>query len=186
MPPYGFSLNCLVINRPSTSIPIIHLKPKDNKAKNTIIFSHGNGSDLSQCIDILCSLAEIHHAQFIAYDYSGYGQSQIKNTTSQSLCDDLETVIAWHRKPLQEIILMGFSLGCYPTAKVASTYKVKGVILVSPMLSLISFLSDENTLGINTFFKQDEFSTIEVIQNIESHLLIMHSRDDEMIPFKHS
>ena len=50
---------------------------------------------------------------------------------------------------------MGFSLGCYPTAKMASMYKVKGVVLISPMMSLISLLAGEEKLAVNSFFKGD-------------------------------
>lgn len=59
-----------------------------------------------------------------------------------SICDDLEMILAWLDRPLKEVILIGFSLGCYPTAKIASKYRVKAVILISPMMSLISLLSD--------------------------------------------
>lgn len=54
------------------------------------------------------------------------------------------------------------------------------------MMSLISLLTEESRLGINTFFKNDELSTFEVVENIESHLLILHSKQDEIIPFRHS
>lgn len=153
--PFGFSLKSYIINGARSSIPLIKLKPLNEKANSVIIFSHGNGSDLSQCIDVICSLAEIHYATFIAYDYTGYGQSSIKDATSQTICDDLETLIAWLNVPLHHLVLVGFSLGCYPTAKVASNYKVKAVLLISPMLSLISLLSEQDSLGVNTFFKQD-------------------------------
>ena len=89
MPPFGYNMHCFILRRPSVSIPIVHLKPTTVKARSVIIFSQGNGSDLSQCMDVLCSLAEIHNAEYIAYDYSGYGQSELKDTTSQTICDDL-------------------------------------------------------------------------------------------------
>ena len=39
---------------------------------------------------------------------------------------------------------------------------------------------------MNSFFKDDELNSFEVIENIQSYLLFIHSKDDEMIPFKHS
>ena len=179
-------MNCLILNSLRVSIPIIHLLPKNKKSQSVIVFSHGNGSDLSQSMNFISSIAEMHEAEFVTYDYSGYGQSEIKNTTTSSICDDLENIIAWLDRPLSEIILVGFSLGCYPTAKIASKYKVKGVVLIAPMMSLISFLTDEKKLGINSFFKNDEMNIFEVIENIESHILIMHSKHDELIPYRHS
>ena len=146
------------------------LSPKDKAIKSIVIFSHGNGSDLAQSLSFISSLAEMHFdshsTAFVGYDYSGYGQSTITKTTTTSICEDLENVLAWLNRPLDEIIVIGFSLGCYPTAKVASKYKVKGVVLVAPMMSLVSLMADENKLGINSFFKDDELNTFEVIENI--------------------
>lgn len=186
LPPFGYYQTCTILNSLTSSIPLVHLHERGKKSKSLIIFSHGNGSDLSQALTFVSSLAEMHQAEYIAYDYSGYGLSEQKKTTTHSICADLEAIIAWVDRPLTEIILVGFSLGCYPTAKVASKYRVKGVILLAPMMSLISLLTDEVKLGVNTFFKNDELNTFEVIENIESHLLILHSRHDEIIPFRHS
>ena len=145
------------------SIPLVHLMPIATETKSVIIFSHGNGSDLASSLSFVSSLAASHGAEYVAYDYSGYGQSDIKNTTSSSICDDLEAVIAWLDRPLSEIILVGFSLGCYPTAKIASKYKVKGVVLISPMMSLTSLLADDSKLGVNRIKKNDDLNTFEVI-----------------------
>lgn len=70
-------------------------------------------------------------------------------------------MLAWIDRPLSEIILLGFSLGCFPTAKIASKHKVKGVILLAPMASLFSIFEDN--LTPYTFFKDDEFCLLEVV-----------------------
>lgn len=64
-------------------------------------------------------------------------------------------ILAWLDRPLSEVILVGFSMGCYPTAKIASKYRVKAVVLLSPMISLIALLTDPSRLSVNTFFKND-------------------------------
>lgn len=108
----------------------------------------------------------------------------MKETTPDSISEDLEIVLAWVDRPLKEIILLGFSLGCFPTAKAASKHKVKAVIMLAPMASLFSIF--EENLTPYTFFKEDEFCLLEVVENIESHIFIAHSRDDNIIPFRHS
>lgn len=79
---------------------MVHLHKKSKKLKSLIIFSHGNGSDLTQSLEFISSLAEIHEAEYIAYDYTGYGRSALKKTTAEGICNDLETVIAWANRPL--------------------------------------------------------------------------------------
>jgi abhydrolase domain-containing protein 17 len=151
----------MMLNGPRVSVPLVHLVPKIAKKEkhHVVVFSHGNGADLSHSLSFVCSMACNFEAEYVAYDYSGYGRSEIKETTPDSICNDLEAVLAWLDRPLSEIILVGFSLGCYPTAKVASKHKVKGVVLLSPMMSLISLMADERKLGVNSFFKNDEFNT---------------------------
>jgi pimeloyl-ACP methyl ester carboxylesterase len=142
LPPFGYSARCTILDSPKASIPLVHLCPTNTQTKSVVVFSHGNGCDLTHSMDFVCALAEKHKAEYVAYDYTGYGQSEIKHTSSNSLCNDLETVLAWLDRPLNEVTLVGFSLGCFPSAQVASKYRVKGVVLLAPMMSLFSLLSD--------------------------------------------
>lgn len=123
----------------------------EEECKSTIIYSHGNSSDLSVSLRFVAALAELHKVNYIVYDYTGYGNSKLKETTPESIVQDLEMVLAWSALPLEEIILVGFSLGCFPTATVAAKHRVKGVVLLSPMASLISLF--EEKLSPFTFFK---------------------------------
>jgi hypothetical protein len=61
---------------------------------------------------------------------------------------------------------------------------VKAVVLLAPLASLISLFEDK--LSPFTFFKEDQFNLLEVVENIQSHLFIAHSRHDELIPFRHA
>jgi hypothetical protein len=41
----------------------------------------------------------------------------------------------------RDIVLWGFSLGCYPTVRAAAKYEFKGVILQSPLSSIYSLFT---------------------------------------------
>ena len=55
----------------------------------TIIYSHGNNEDLMDALGFVCRLSKSIKAEFIVYDYSGYGDSKIDWTTEKSICEDL-------------------------------------------------------------------------------------------------
>jgi hypothetical protein len=71
------------------------------------------------------------------------------------------------------MILWGFSLGAYPTAKAAIGRKFKGIILHSPLASIYSLFEDN--LTPYSSFDNDHFSIISSIAEISSFLLILHS-----------
>ena len=184
-PPIGYSYRYATLKNNFHSVPVVHLSLAQGEgARSTIIYSHGNSSDLGVSLKFITLLAEFHKADFVVYDYTGYGLSSMEETTPSSISEDLEIVLAWIDRPLSEITLLGFSLGCFPTAKAASKHKVKAVALLAPMASLFSIF--EENLTPYTFFKEDEFCLLEIVENIESHIFIAHSRDDSIIPFRHS
>ena len=73
--PARYCIKSMILTNSKSSIPLLRITPKLKKAKSTIIFSHGNGSDISHSAYFIKSLTYIHEAEYIAYDYSGYGES---------------------------------------------------------------------------------------------------------------
>ena len=92
--------------------------------------------------------------------------SEKRKSTADSICEDLEAVLAWLDRPLDEIILVGFGLGCYPSAKIASMYKVKGIIMISPMLSLTSLLLPNQDVSYKGSFAGDQLNIIDLVEEI--------------------
>lgn len=86
--------------------------------------------------------------------------------------------------PSEEIILWGFSLGCYPTARLAGKGRFKGVVLQSALASIYSLFVDD--LSPYSTFSNDCFSVLEAVGSISCFLVILHSREDEIVPFRHA
>lgn len=48
----------------------------------TVIYSHGNSSDLSQSLGFISKFAACFPKfDYVVYDYTGYGKSNLKNIT---------------------------------------------------------------------------------------------------------
>ena len=109
----------------------------------TVIYSHGNSSDMLNSLYFIAKFAKTFpRFDYLAYDYTGYGQSKKTSITESSITEDLKLLIDTMRIPDEEIILWGFSLGTFPTAKVAAKRNFKGIILQSPLASVYSLFSE--------------------------------------------
>ena len=120
------------------------ITPKQAEDYVTIVYSHGNNEDLIDALGFASRLSKSIKAEFIVYDYSGYGDSKINSTTESSICEDLEIILSWvsQYRQLEDIVLWGFSLGSYPTTVCSSHYNVLGVILQAPFSSLLNILNN--------------------------------------------
>lgn len=83
---------------------------------------------------------------------------------------------------MENIILWGFSLGTYPVVYLSSKYEPRAVILQSPLASLALFLKS-GEIHPMTFIENDYLVNLNYIDKIKSEILIIHSRDDKIIPF---
>ena len=106
-------------------------------------------------------MATKFRAEWIVFDYTGYGESRKKEVGEQIICKDLSIVIAWSNRALQHIIVWGFSLGSFPTVFNAATYKLLGCILQCPIGSLSCMFYDQYAIDIK--FKEDHFANIDYI-----------------------
>jgi fermentation-respiration switch protein FrsA (DUF1100 family) len=148
----------------------------------TIVYSHGNASDLGR---IKSKQSFLYNLGFsiIAYDYSGYGLSEGR-PSEQQVYNDVSAVYDYllHEKNLkpQQIISYGHSLGTAIATDLASDNPVAGLVLESPFVSAFRV---QTTYPLLPF---DKFSTIDIIDQINTPLFIVHSRNDSTIPIWHS
>ena len=170
---------CLIIH--NTSVP------KDKK--NTIIYSHGNSSDLGSLYSSLIDIASILRCDVMAYDYTGYGQSEgVAN--ERDIYSDIDQVLdfalAYKQIALEKIILFGSSIGSVPSVSIASSPKfcgVKGCILLSPIASGNNLINYTNS---NLECINDVFNTVSLAKEIICPVFVVHGKLDNVIPIEHS
>ena len=172
------------------TIPFIHIKKK--KSPFTIIFSHGNNTDLGRAYDVIKWISKKLNVSVIGYDYFGYGFSKSNQTFLSSIiskptekgCYDSINIVYEYLKSLGEknIVLFGNSIGTGPTIELASKKNdILGVILMSPFTSITK-------IGINTncFSFMDIFKNDIKIHNITCKVFIIHGYNDKLIPVEHA
>lgn len=153
-------------------------------AKKTLLFSHGNATDIGAMRDHLIDLSNALAVNIFAYDYSGYGWSDGMASHS-NVKRDIES--AYHYlvdvlgvDPLS-IVLYGQSLGTGACCHLASSpLPIGGVILHSPLMSALRVIRD-----LKRSFYFDIFPNIDLIGLITVPVFIIHGSNDREIPREH-
>ncbi|WP_414622115.1 alpha/beta hydrolase [Calothrix sp. CCY 0018] len=163
-----------------TKLSAIHLL--NPNAKYTILFAHGNGSDLGTIQPRLKQLKSIGFSVF-AYDYRGYGTSEGKPSETNAY-KDIDTAYNYLTQelniPPQQIIAFGSSVGGGSAIDLAARKPVAGLITESTFTSIFKVKVPIKILPF------DKFPNLSKISKVKCPVLIMHGKLDEIVPFYHS
>ncbi len=161
--------------------------PSAGPSRGTLLFFHGNSGNISHRLDSLRIFNSLGLAVLI-FDYRGYGQSE-GQPSEQGSYRDAEA--AWNyltdRKgiPADEILLFGRSLGGAVAANLASRHPSKGLILESTFTSIPDLAAELYPMFPARWLSRYRYDTHALLPAITTPLLVMHSREDEIIPFHH-
>ena len=106
----------------------------------TLIYSHGNATDIGAMFPLQCILAHSLECNVVSYDYSGYGESGGVPMEANTYTD-ISGVFEWTLKKIakndaSKIVLYGQSVGSGPCCYLASKNEdIGGMILHSPFTS---------------------------------------------------
>ncbi|MEH2239742.1 alpha/beta hydrolase [Nostoc sp.] len=153
----------------------------NNKAKYTILYSHGNSEDLG---DIKQILEKLHAWGFsvFAYDYRGYGTSQGKPTETHAY-EDIDSAYNYLTQnlkiPPERIIVLGRSVGGGSAVNLAMRKPVAGLIIESSFISAFQVIVPFRILPF------DKFPNLDNIKKVKCPILVIHGKADDIIPFAH-
>ncbi len=175
---------------PATDGTMLHgwFIPKEG-SRALVLFCHGNAGNISHRLKTIEMLHNLNLDVFI-FDYRGYGKSE-GSPSETGTYSDAEG--AWHylvqtmEISPQRIIVHGRSLGGAIAAQLASKKQAKMLVLESTFVSTRA-LARDYCAGFVLLYPilTYRYSTIDHIQKIHIPVLIMHSREDETIPFSHA
>ena len=154
--------------------------------RGVILFCHGNAGNIGNRISTLKLFNQLGLSSLI-FDYRGYGLSEGK-TTEAGTYRDADAAWLYLRNQgydESEIIIMGRSLGAAVAAELAHRNRPKAVVLESSFTSVPDIAADLYPLLPVRWLSRFDYNTLGYLQSITAPLLIIHSRDDEIIPFSH-
>jgi fermentation-respiration switch protein FrsA (DUF1100 family) len=157
------------------------------KAKGMVLFSHGRGENISHYLNDAAYFRDSGFSVLL-YDYGGYGQST--GSPSENRCyADIRAMwqyLVWTRGiPEDRIVLAGCSMGGGPTADLAANVKPGAVILESSFISIPDAAADTYWWLPIFAMTRTQFRNIDKVPRIQCPVLVVHSRDDTVVPFEH-
>jgi len=169
-------------------------KDNDQIGKGVILFCHGNGGNIGNRVSYLPIFKDLGLATFL-FDYRGYGKSEGK-PSEEGTYSDVEA--AWQyltqekQIPPQKIIIYGESLGgaiaSYLAQKISqqdSKNSAGGLILASTFTSISDRAAELYPFMPIRFLSRFSYNSIDRLPIIKIPILVIHSIDDEIIPFHH-
>jgi len=154
-------------------------------ARGVILFCHGNAGNISHRLDSIRVFHRLGLDVFI-FDYRGYGQSEGR-PTERGTYEDAEAawryLIEEHQVLPSEVIVFGRSIGGAVGAWLAQNHKPRLLILESTFTSLRDVAAKLYPFFPVKRLLRFEYSTVEYLGGVNCPVLIIHSRNDEIMPF---
>ena len=153
-------------------------------ATYTLLYLHGNAGNLADRSDLLELFAGLG-MHVLALEYRGYGQSD-GVPSEVGLYVDARAAYDWAvaRIPASKLVVWGESLGGGPACELAATRELGGVILQSTFTSIPDMAALSFPFLPVRYLVQTRFDNLAKVPKIRAPLLVIHSRNDELIPFE--
>lgn len=151
----------------------------------TLLFSHGNGGNISHRLDSIMIFHRLGLNVFI-YDYRGYGLSG-GSPSEEGTYLDVEA--AWNYLVKERglhpgsMIIFGRSLGGAVACHAAVKYSPAMAILESTFTSAADVANHHYPFLPGRLIMGNAYNSIGKIGGLRCPLLVVHSRDDEVIPY---
>ncbi|MEN8257545.1 MAG: alpha/beta hydrolase [Thermodesulfobacteriota bacterium] len=158
-----------------------------DQARGAILFFHGNAGNISHRLDSLLIFHRLGYSVLI-FDYRGYGRSQGRPTEAGTYRD---AEAAWQYLVQERqiepgrIVFFGRSLGAAVAAKLATVHPPGALILESCFTSVPDMAAHLYPLLPARLLSRLSYNVLDYLQQVSSPLLVVHSPDDEIIPFSH-
>ena len=152
----------------------------------TVLFCHGNAGNISHRLNTLTAFHRLGLDVFI-FDYRGYGESAGKPSEA-GLYRDADAAWRWltkvRRVAPDRIIIVGRSLGGAVAAHLARERSPRALALESAFTSMADLGAHIYPWLPVRWILRSQFDTAEAISELTCPVLIVHSPDDRIVPYR--
>jgi fermentation-respiration switch protein FrsA (DUF1100 family) len=160
----------------------------NNQLEKTVLFMHGNAGNISHRLENI----RIYHQlglNFFIFDYRGYGQSTGNTSEAGTYLDAAaawDYLIGEQNMNAEQIIIAGRSLGGGVASELANNVTPAMLILESTFTSMPDASKKHYPFMPISIILKHRYETLNKLKNISCPIVIVHSRNDEVIPFSHA
>lgn len=152
--------------------------------RGTVLFFHGNSRNMSSEVDVLKMFRALGFDSLV-FDYRGYGKSEGK-PDEEGTYRDAEA--AWNylvkerKTPPDHIIIWGRSLGAAIAADLAAHHRSAAFVSEAAFTTLADLASHLHPYFPVKQLLKIHYGVINKLPFIHCPILIVHSREDELVP----
>lgn len=156
-----------------------------NRLDLTLLFCHGNGGDIGNCIWSAETFHDLGFDVFV-FDYRGFGSSTGKPTEEGTY---LDADAAWDYLtttrgiPQKSIVIFGRSLGGPIAARLAARVQPRALVLESAFTSARGMAAKMFPYLPSRLLCRFGYDTVAEVRRVSCPVLVAHSRTDETVPF---
>ena len=157
---------------------------KNKKDYKTILFLHGNAGSLENRIHKINHFKNMN-VNFLIIAWRGFSGNE-GSPTEEGLYEDANAAVRWlefNGIKKKNIIIYGESLGTAIALEIAQNKNFAGIILESPFTSMIDVGKKKYPILPVKLLLKDKYQSDIKIKNIQSPILIMHGKADNLVPF---
>lgn len=150
-----------------------------------VIFAHGNAELIDFWPEYLKPLSQ-NGIHLLLVEYPGYGRSRglpSEKSITRALTAAYDQLVARNSVDPGRIVFFGRSIGGGAVCSLSKARPSAGLILLSTFTSIRSFAP---RYGLFPFMIRDPMDNVTAVQEYPGPVLILHGKQDELIPFIHA
>ncbi len=162
--------------------------PGTNSVATLLVLRDGNGN-ISQGLPKIRALRELGF-NILTFDYRGFGRS---NGTPSESGLNLDALAAYHfltdKRGIspQHLFLYGDGLGAAIAVQLAAVRPAAGLIAEGAFISLSDLAESRHPyFPWRVLLRSHEYNTLARLHGIHMPLLLIHSEQDQVIPYRHA
>ena len=156
-------------------------------ARGAVLLAHGNAGNISHRVDYALMFHRLGYS-LLLLEYRGYGRSEGRPSEEGTYAD---ARAAWRHLvtergfPPERIVLVGESLGGAVVARLAAVERPGALVLASSFVSVPELAAELYPWLPARWLARYRYDALEALGRVLSPVLIAHSRQDDIVPFRH-
>jgi len=156
-------------------------------SRRVLLFFHGNRGNISDRLETIAMCQQLG-LPVLLFDYRGYGRSEGAPSESGTYQDALAAwawLVEQRGIAAERIVFLGRSLGAAIATWLAAQRRPGALIIESTFSSLPELAAEAYPLLPVRWLLRYQYPVLHNLQRVHCPVMVVHSREDEFIPFAH-
>ena len=162
--------------------------PAEVPSKDLVaLICHGNAGNISDRVEDVLFFHKLGLDTFI-FDYRGFGKSEEEISEEGTYLDAeaaYDYLIQTKKYDPSQIIIVGRSLGAAVASHLALQHSPRALILESGFISLSAMARERYPYFPVGRLLKYHYEALQHVKKLRCPIFIVHSREDEVVPFSH-